>query len=65
MFLIFSLNRPDVLQVDNLGIRQSVQRWYRLSAPPSAAILKQIAAPRHPYESIASYLWKARRLLER
>ncbi|MDQ6735116.1 MAG: DNA-3-methyladenine glycosylase 2 family protein [Nitrospirota bacterium] len=66
MFLIFSLNRPDVLPVDDLGIRQSVQRWYRLSALPSAAILKKIAEPWHPYESIASwYLWKARRLLER
>ena len=66
MFLIFSLNRPDVLPVDDLGIRQSVQRWYRLSVPPSAAILKKIAEPWHPYESIASwYPWKARRLLER
>jgi DNA-3-methyladenine glycosylase II len=63
MFLIFSLNRPDVLPVDDLGIRRSVQRWHRLSAPPNAATLKQIAEPWHPYESIASlYLWKARRL---
>ena len=66
MFLIFSLNRPDVLPIDDLGIRQSVQRWYRLSAPPNAATLEKIAAPWHPYESIACwYLWKARRLLER
>jgi hypothetical protein len=37
-----------------------------LSAPPSAAILKQIAEPWHLYESIAYwYLEKARRLLER
>ena len=65
MFLIFSLNRPDVLPVDDLGIRQSVQRWYRLPAPPGPARLKQIAEPWHPYESIASwYLWKARRLPE-
>jgi len=66
MFLIFSLNRPDVLPVDDLGIRQSVQRWYRLSAPPSPAILRTLAEPWHPYESIACwYLWKARRLLDR
>lgn len=63
MFLIFSLNRPDVLPVDDLGIRQSVQRWYRLSKPPSPATLRKIAKPWHPFESIASwYLWKARRL---
>lgn len=66
MFLIFYLNRPDVLPVDDLGIRQSVQRWYRLPTSPSAAILKKLAEPWHPYESIAAwYLWKARRLLER
>ena len=65
MFLIFSLNRPDVLPVDDLGIRQSVQRWYRLSALPGPSRLKQIAEPWHPYESIACwYLWKARRLPE-
>lgn len=63
MFLIFSLNRLDVLPVDDLGIQQSVQRWYRLPSAPSPAILRKIAAPWHPYESIASwYLWKARRL---
>ncbi len=63
MFLIFSLNRPNVLPVDDLGIRQSVQRWYRLQTPPTARELQRIAAPWHPFESIASwYLWKARRL---
>jgi DNA-3-methyladenine glycosylase II len=63
MFLIFSLNRPDVLPVDDLGIRQSVQRWYRFQTPPTARELQRIAAPWHPFESIASwYLWKARRL---
>jgi DNA-3-methyladenine glycosylase II len=65
MFLIFPLNRPDVLPVDDLGIRHSVQRWYRLSAPPNAVILKKLAEPWHSYASMASwYLWKARRLLE-
>jgi DNA-3-methyladenine glycosylase II len=61
MFLIFSLNRLDVLPVDDLGIRQSVQQWYRLPAPPTSARLRAIGEPWHPYESIASwYLWKAR-----
>jgi DNA-3-methyladenine glycosylase II len=63
MFLIFSLNRLDVLPVDDLGIRRSIQRWYGFPASPSPARLREIAEPWHPYESIASwYLWKARRL---
>lgn len=66
MFLIFSLNRLDVLPVDDLGIRQSAQRWYGLPMPPSPAILRTLAEPWHPYESIACwYLWRARRLPER
>jgi DNA-3-methyladenine glycosylase II len=65
MFLIFSLNRLDVPPVDDLGIRQSIQRWYRLPAPPGPALLRTIAAPWHLSESIASwYLWQARRLPE-
>lgn len=58
MFLIFSLNRPDVLPVDDLGIRKAVQRWYHLGAIPKPRTLRKIGKPWHPYESIASwYLW--------
>lgn len=31
MLLMFSLNRPDILPVDDLGIQQGIQRLYRLS----------------------------------
>ncbi|MES4785735.1 MAG: DNA-3-methyladenine glycosylase, partial [Nitrospiraceae bacterium] len=43
MFLIFSLNRLDVLPVDDLGIKKAVQRWYRLPAIPVPAILRRVA----------------------
>ncbi|MBI4400117.1 MAG: DNA-3-methyladenine glycosylase 2 family protein [Nitrospirae bacterium] len=60
MFLIFSLNRSDVLPVDDLGIKKAIQRWYGLRALPSPAKIRAIGSPWHPYESIASwYLWRS------
>lgn len=58
MFLIFSLNRRDVLPVDDLGFRKSVKIAYRLRALPDPQRLRKIARPWHPYCSIATwYLW--------
>jgi DNA-3-methyladenine glycosylase II len=63
MFLIFSLNRPDVLPVDDLGIKKAIQRWYKLPALPSPKKIRAIGKDWHPYETIASwYLWQSLRL---
>jgi DNA-3-methyladenine glycosylase II len=63
MFLIFSLNRPDILPVDDLGIRKAIQRWYGYKTLPSARTIRRIGRPWHPYETIASwYLWRSLRL---
>ena len=63
MFLIFALNRLDVLPVDDLGIRKAIQRWYGFKALPSARTIRRIGRPWHPYESVASwYLWRSLRL---
>ncbi|MEK7268958.1 MAG: DNA-3-methyladenine glycosylase 2 family protein, partial [Nitrospirota bacterium] len=57
---IFSLNRPDVLPVDDLGIKKAIQRAYRLRALPSSATIRKIGAPWRPYETIACwYLWRS------
>lgn len=61
MLLMFSLNRPDVLPVDDLGIQQGMQRLYAI--PLQAKALRQemekIAAPWRPYRSYACYyLWR-------
>ncbi len=59
MFLIFTLNRPDVLPVDDLGIREAVRRFYGLKERPSDDELRSIAEPWKPYRTIASwYLWR-------
>ena len=37
MFLMFTLHRPDVLPVGDLGVRNAAMRAYGLDAPPPAA----------------------------
>jgi len=59
MFLIFVLNRPDLLPVDDLGIRKSVQTFYGLPDLPDAEALLRLADPWRPWRTIATwYLWR-------
>lgn len=59
MFLIFVLNRTDLLPVDDLGLRKGVQLAYGLRQLPSAAALIRRAKPWQPYRSIATwYMWR-------
>jgi DNA-3-methyladenine glycosylase II len=59
MFLIFVLNRPDVLPVDDLGARVGIQRHYGLAERPGAADCRRLAEPWRPYRSVATwYLWR-------
>jgi DNA-3-methyladenine glycosylase II len=59
MFLIFTLNRPDVLPVDDLGLRENVRALDGLAARPGAAHLTARAEIWQPYRSIATwYLWR-------
>jgi DNA-3-methyladenine glycosylase II len=60
MFLIFHLDRPDVLPVGDLGIRRAVERAYDLPELPDAARLTEIGEPWRPHRSLASlYLWRS------
>ena len=60
MFLMFHLERPDVLAVGDLGIRRAIERAYGLAELPDAAQLEQIAEPWRPYRSLACrYLWRS------
>jgi 3-methyladenine DNA glycosylase/8-oxoguanine DNA glycosylase len=58
MFLMFTLHRPDVLPVDDLGIVKAVQRAYGLRKPPRPDRIRGIGEAWRPYRSVASwYLW--------
>jgi DNA-3-methyladenine glycosylase II len=58
MFLMFRLQRPDVLPVGDLGIVRAVQRAYGLRSAPKADRLVALGERWRPYRSIACwYLW--------
>jgi DNA-3-methyladenine glycosylase II len=60
MYLIFSLGRPDVLPVDDLGLRQGVQRAYGLPELPKGPAIHAIAEPWRPFRSVGTwYLWRS------
>ena len=60
MFLMFTLHRPDVLAVGDLGVRNAAMRAYDLPAPPKAAELEALAEPWRPHRTRAClYLWRS------
>jgi DNA-3-methyladenine glycosylase II len=60
MFLMFHLERPDVLPVGDLGIRRAIERAYQLEGLPDAVAIEEIAAPWRPYRTLACrYLWRS------
>jgi len=60
MFLMFHLERPDILAVGDLGIRKSMMVAYGLEALPLPPVMEAIAEPWRPYRTLACrYLWRA------
>ena len=60
MFLIFHLERPDVLSGGDLGIRKAVQIEYGLKEMPPPQRVLEIGEPWRPHRSLASlYLWES------
>jgi DNA-3-methyladenine glycosylase II len=60
MFLIFSLRRPNVLPVGDLGVRMAIQRAYKKRKLPLPKEIEKIAKGWHPYCSFAAwYLWRS------
>ncbi|KAJ8762366.1 hypothetical protein K2173_007524 [Erythroxylum novogranatense] len=59
MFMIFSLHRPDVLPINDLGVRKGVQLLYNLEELPRPSQMDQLCEKWRPYRSVASwYLWR-------
>ena len=60
MFLLFHLERPDVLSGGDLGIRKAVQIEYGLDEMPAPQRVLEIGEPWRPHRSLASlYLWES------
>jgi DNA-3-methyladenine glycosylase II len=63
MMLIFSLGRPDVLPVDDLGFLEGVREAYSLQARPTPKEMRVRGEIWHPYRTFATwYMWGVRRL---
>jgi DNA-3-methyladenine glycosylase II len=59
MILMFHLNRPDVLPVADLGIREGFKRAYGLEERPGPETMAQIAEPWRPWRTLGCwYLWR-------
>ena len=61
MLMMFSLHRPDVFPVDDLGVQNGMIQLYNITETGKALKLKmvEIAATWSPYRSIASrYMWR-------
>ncbi len=60
MFLMFTLKRPDVLPVGDLGIRMAMKKHYRMRQLPKPARMEKVAARWRPWRSVACwYLWRS------
>lgn len=59
MLLMFKLGRPDVLPVDDLGVRKGAQIVHRFDELPPPLALREFGERWGPYRTLASfYLWK-------
>ena len=59
MFLIFGLGRPDVLSVNDAGLKRGFKIIYKLQQNPSEDEMVSIGESWRPYKSVASwYLWR-------
>jgi DNA-3-methyladenine glycosylase II len=62
LFLMFQLDRPDVLAAGDLGIRRAVQQAYDLPERPSIAAVTALGERWRPYRTAASLvLWQSLR----
>lgn len=59
MFLIFALNRPDVLSTGDLGLRVGFRKHFQLDELPTPRRCLELAEPLRPFRTIAMwYLWE-------
>jgi DNA-3-methyladenine glycosylase II len=59
MFLMFGLNRPDVLPVGDFAVRKAMTHFFSLRGRVKEARLVAMAEPWRPYRSVASwYMWR-------
>ncbi|HEX4485643.1 MAG TPA: DNA-3-methyladenine glycosylase [Terriglobales bacterium] len=60
MFLMFTLQRPDILPTGDYGVRMAMKKLYKKRKMPDPKQMEKIAKSWQPYRSVASwYLWRS------
>jgi DNA-3-methyladenine glycosylase II len=63
MMLLFRLGRPNVLPVDDYGVRKGMQRLYKMRELPNKDAMRRRARKWEPWCSVASwYMWRCAEL---
>ncbi|MFW6320632.1 MAG: DNA-3-methyladenine glycosylase family protein [Halohasta sp.] len=58
MYLLFVLDRPDILPLGDLAVRRGIQQLYGNGAELTRGEMREIAEPWRPYRSVATrYIW--------
>ena len=60
MFLIFHLQRPDVLPLDDIGLQRAISQHYYDNQRVDKKTMLELAKPWQPWRSVATwYLWRS------
>ena len=60
MFLMFSLQRPNVLPTGDYGVQVAIRKHYKKRKLPKPKDMEKIARPWEPYRSVACwYMWRS------
>jgi len=60
MFLMFTLNRPDIFPIKDLGLLKAISKNYRVTYPPSIKFVEKISKKHKPYRTVSTwYLWRS------
>lgn len=59
MFLIYTLERSDILPIDDFGVREGYRRLKGMTTAPTPRQMREIGQAWSPYRTVASwYLWR-------
>ena len=60
MFLMFNLNRPNILPIQDIGLLRAISKNYKTSYPPSKRFLDKISSLHAGYRTVFTwYMWRS------
>ncbi len=60
MFLMFNLNRPNILPLKDIGLLRAISKNYKTTYPPSKKILEKISKIHYGYRTVFTwYMWRS------